>query len=171
MLEINPSPCSLPTARRSPGQGRTNDPLRRVAIRACLRTLFATSVPSQKTSALVHESAQSRRSAPFFFSTFRTLSRTGKTQQACYQSLAHSLTHSKNITPAFPVTSPLFARSFTQEGKSTPLFSDVSALFYRNVGVGSKPRGEQRVARVSRRSFAPPVLAAHRIVNASKAAQ
>ena len=59
-------------------------------------------------------------------------------QPTHFQSLPHSLTQARNITPAFPSASGLFLRSSAQERKSTPLFSCACARFFRYRGVGAK---------------------------------
>ena len=57
-------------------------------------------------------------------------------QRPYFHLLVHSFNKERNVTPAFPVTSPLFGRSLALERKSTPLFSCACARFCRYVGVG-----------------------------------
>jgi hypothetical protein len=75
---------------------------------------------------------------PFVFNRLQTLWPPQNLQPVHFQSPTHSLTHAKDITSAFPVTSALFLRFFSQEGKSTPLLSIACALFCRSVGGGAK---------------------------------
>src|ERR1700733_11231790 len=76
--------------------------------------------------------------APFIFSDLRTLFRPRNPQTQHLHSLAHSLTHSKNVTPAFPSTSALFLRSCASVQCSTPLLSCACALFVKNTRVGAR---------------------------------
>src|SRR5579862_8325642 len=80
-----------------------------------------------------------RKNAPFIFSSLRTLFPTPNPQTSHLHPLADSFKYSKDVTPAFPVTSALFPRSFAQERKSTPLLSSACARFCRYVGVCAKP--------------------------------
>jgi hypothetical protein len=91
--------------------------------------------PSRSQRTQQSGSRQNARFAPFASNNLRTLFPVPKLQPSPFQSFRDSFTRCENITPAFPVTSTLFIRSFTQERKSTPLFSIACARFCRYVGV------------------------------------
>jgi hypothetical protein len=91
-------------------------------------------------------------------SSLRTLLPAQNFQPTQFQSLPHSLQQEKNTTPAFPVTSELFLRSFAQERKSTPLFSCACAQFRRYVG-GSERNSEIQAKVTTRRGVAIPSAA------------
>jgi hypothetical protein len=66
------------------------------------------------------------------FSRLRTLFPAHGFQFLYCQSLPHSLQQERKLTPAFPITPGLFLRPFTQERKSSPVFSCACARFCRN---------------------------------------
>ena len=76
---------------------------------------------------------------PFVLSNLQSLFRAPKLQPQHLQKLAHSLTRTENVTPAFPCTSSLPARSFAEVQLSTPLFSCTPALFAKNTREGVYP--------------------------------
>jgi hypothetical protein len=116
-------PVTLATPTRTGGNLRQESRIRpfmiAVAGRFAVASLLRRSEPLAKTSV---------------FNKLRTLLPAQKLQPAYFQSPTQSLTHTKNITAAFPVTSALFIRSFAQERKSTPLFSSAYARFCRKWG-------------------------------------
>ncbi len=99
-----------------------SDPVRRRGASSAAARIFAR---------FDHERENCR---PFVLSSLRTFFPAVPPQTSRCHPLAHSLTHRKNITPAFPFTSALLFRSFAQERKLTPLFSCACARFCRKWG-------------------------------------
>ena len=101
--------------------------------------LVQLAAPAQNQNAPATDSTQQfpqcRAIRPLVLSTLRTLFLAPERQPSPFHAFRNSLTHRKNITIAFPVTSALFVRSFAQERKSTPFLSCACALFCRYVGV------------------------------------
>src|ERR1700733_5269519 len=83
---------------------------------------------------IISDLRQESQMPPFAFSSLRTLLPTQKLQGPHFHPLPHSLKNAQNITPAFPITSPLFIRSCARVQISTPLFSIAHALFVKTTG-------------------------------------
>src|SRR5579862_8223954 len=92
------------------------------------------SAPAHTLLSFDHE----RENASFILNTLRTPFLAPKLQPSHSQKLAHSFTDTRNVTPAFPVTSALSLRSFVALRNSTPVFSCAPALFVKSTreGVG-----------------------------------
>ena len=84
--------------------------------------------------------SNTRKNALRVFSSLQTLFPAQNPQTSSLQPVAHSLAHAKNLTPAFPITSALFARSFAKVRNSTPVFSSAHALFVKNTREGVPPQ-------------------------------
>src|ERR1700733_7569070 len=93
--------------------------------------------------------------APLAFSSLHTLFLAPKLQPSPFHAFRDSFTNREKITPAFPITSPLFARSLAKERKSTPLFSCIPALFCEKWGCPLKEK-RNRSARGPRHRPAGP---------------
>jgi hypothetical protein len=132
MFKVGRSARVATAARRSPGIAKalpSQDRLPQDAPRTCHP---AASTDSARDAAHV---GNIHKFEPFIFSTLRTLFPAPNPQPSPFHAHAHSFTQSKKVTPAFPITSTLFARSCTQERKLTSSFSTACALFCRNGGV------------------------------------
>src|SRR5579862_908650 len=92
------------------------------------------SAPAHTSLSFDHE----RENASFILNTLRTPFLATKLQPSRSQKLAHSFTHARNLTPAFPATSAFFVRSLAAAQYSTPLLLGACALFCENTreGVG-----------------------------------
>jgi len=73
------------------------------------------------------------------FSRLRTLFPAAKVQHPCFHPLPHSCHRGRNVTPVFPITPALFARSWASGQVSTPLLSCACALFVKTTREGVHP--------------------------------
>ena len=87
---------------------------------------------------LLPASSRTRKTGPSILNNSRPLFPASNPQPSHFQAPAHSFAHHKKLTLAFPISSPLFARSLTNVQHSTPLLSCAPALFVKNTreGVG-----------------------------------
>jgi hypothetical protein len=109
---------------------------------------------------------QERENASFILNTLRTLFLAPKLQPSHSQTVAHSFTHDRSLTPALPTTCKLSPRSSAKERKLTLFLSCIPARFCRNGGYGAnkerKSPGPCRRFRAEVRSGAKvPGVAAH----------
>ena len=94
------------------------------------------SFSSTRPALFVHSFAQERRLSPLL-SMKRVPERPEPLRQHIYfQPVADSLTELEIITPAFPIPSTLFVRSWTKERKLTIIPSASCALFRKNTREG-----------------------------------
>src|ERR1700691_2659631 len=118
---------------RSPGKGEifpSQDRLPQDAERTCDP---AASTASASNAACVRNIQQFE---PLIFSSLRTLFPAPNPQPSPFHAHAHSFAHRKKVTPAFPITSTLFARSCAGVQHSTPLLSTACALFRKTTREG-----------------------------------
>ena len=136
MLRPRASACLATAARTSPSKGKTLASQDRL-LQASSRARHPDGSASSARNAAHIGNIQ--KFEPVIFSSLRTLFPAPNPQPSPFHVLAHSFTHSKKLTPAFPVTSTLFARSLTRVQYSTPLLSAACALFRKTTreGVGA----------------------------------
>jgi hypothetical protein len=102
-----------------------------------------------------------RENASFILNILRTPFLAPKLQPSHSQKLAHSFTDTRNVTPAFPVTSALSLHSFVGLRNSTPVFSSAPALFVKSTreGVGAKANSSRAKLHSPCRRTGPEVRA------------
>jgi hypothetical protein len=143
MFRATASDRSLTATRRSPGKGDALASPDRLPQQAPRARRPAVSVASaHNTSRIGHIP----KFESFIFSSLRTLFPAPNPQPAPFHAHAHSFTHNKKVTPAFPITSTLFARSLSPERKLTSSFSTACALFCRNEGVRVADYGYPKIS-------------------------
>jgi hypothetical protein len=131
MFRVRTPACLATAIRRGTSRGETfasQDRLPQHAPRTCHPDA---SSDSARNAAHI---GNIQRFQPFIFSNLQTLFPAANPQPSPFHALAHSFAKRKRATPAFPVTSKLFARSLAQERKSTPVLSITCALFCRKWG-------------------------------------
>ncbi len=149
-----------PPSRRPPPAGRfpvalakagPNIAHRKTRLAPAAYSPLPPSAPVKKPPLLATSVRKTAEMPPLFSAACALLCRQWQNLQHPYsQPLPHSLKNEQNITPMFPVISPLLVRSCAQERKLTTLFSCIPALFGRTtgegVGVRTKSNGAAELA-------------------------